>query len=132
MGRKNAAVWGNSRISEDDELKPVSKLERGGVRSMQFPTLVSLGWLHGLLRNILEKCFAPPFIPLDGNYVKCLNACEPIVFHIPNGKKAQLLFLRPTDGLSSFDFLYESANFSYKEDKQQQINFHYGCKVKTF
>jgi len=60
MGRKNAAVWGNSRISEDDELKPVSKLERGGVRSMQFPTWVSLGWLHGLLRNILEKCFAPP------------------------------------------------------------------------
>lgn len=59
MGRKNAAVWGNSRISEDDELKPVSKLERGGVRSMQFPTLVSLGWLHGVLRNILEKCFAP-------------------------------------------------------------------------
>lgn len=76
--------------------------------------------------------FCTPFIPLDGNYVKCLNACEPIVFHIPNGKKAQLLFLRPTDGLSSFDFLYESANFSYKEDKQQQINFHYGCKVKTF
>ena len=73
-----------------------------------------------------------PFIPLDGNYVKCLNACEPIVFHIPNGKKAQLLFLRPTDGLSSFDFLYEGANFPYKEDKQQQINFHYGCKVKTF
>gem|GEM_PF-5155380 len=68
----------------------------------------------------------------DGNYVKCLNACEPIVFHIPNGKKAQLLFLRPTDGLSSFDFLYEGANFPYKEDKQQQINFHYGCKVKTF
>ncbi|MFR5958798.1 MAG: hypothetical protein ACLUHA_03820 [Bacteroides stercoris] len=132
MGRKNAAVWGNSRISEDDELKPVSKLERGGVRSMQFPTLVSLGWLHGLLRKHLGKMFLHPLIPLDGNYVKCLNACEPIVFHIPNGKKAQLLFLRPTDGLSSFDFLYESANFSYKEDKQQQINFHYGCKVKTF
>ncbi|CAG9924425.1 hypothetical protein BOVAB4_4715 [Bacteroides ovatus] len=73
-----------------------------------------------------------PFIPLDGNYAKCLNACEPIVFHIPNGKKAQLLFLRPTDGLSSFDFLYEGANFPYKEDKQQQINFHYGYKVKTF
>ena len=73
-----------------------------------------------------------PFIPLDGNYVKCLNACEPIVFHIPNGKKAQLLFLRPTDGLSSFDFLYEGANFPYKEDKQQQINFHCGCKVKDF
>ena len=30
------------------------------------------------------------------------------------------------------DFLYEGANFPYKEDKQQQINFHYGCKVKTF
>ena len=73
-----------------------------------------------------------PFIPPDGNYVKCLNACEPIVFHIPNGKKAQLLFLRPTDGLSSFDFLYKSLYLSYKEDKQQQINFHCGCKVKDF
>lgn len=33
MGRKNTAVWGNSRISEDDELKLINKLERGGVRS---------------------------------------------------------------------------------------------------
>ena len=90
------------------------------------------GMAAWVVKKHLGKMFCTPFIPLDGNYVKCLNACEPIVFHIPNGKKAQLLFLRPTDGLSSFDFLYESANFSYKEDKQQQINFHYGCKVKTF
>lgn len=34
MGRKNTAVWGNFRISEDDELKLINKLERGGVRSM--------------------------------------------------------------------------------------------------
>lgn len=34
MGRKNTTVWGNSRISEDDELKLINKLERGGVRSM--------------------------------------------------------------------------------------------------
>ena len=60
-----------------------------------------------VVKKHLGKMFCTPFIPLDGNYVKCLNACEPIVFHIPNGKKAQLLFLRPTDGLSSFDFLYE-------------------------
>lgn len=31
MGRKNTPVWGNSRISEDDELKLINKLERGGV-----------------------------------------------------------------------------------------------------
>lgn len=85
-----------------------------------------------VVKKHLGKMFCTPFIPLDGNYVKCLNACEPIVFHIPNGKKAQLLFLRPTDGLSSFDFLYKSLYLSYKEDKQQQINFHCGCKVKDF
>lgn len=34
MGRKNTAVWGNSRIPENDELKLINKLERGGVRSM--------------------------------------------------------------------------------------------------
>ena len=90
------------------------------------------GMAAWVVKKHLGKMFCTPFIPLDGNYVKCLNACEPIVFHIPNGKKAQLLFLRPTDGLSSFDFLYKSLYLSYKEDKQQQINFHCGCKVKDF
>ena len=36
MGRKNAAVWGNSRISEDDELKLINKLERVDKRQNLF------------------------------------------------------------------------------------------------
>lgn len=59
MGRKNAAVWGNSRISEDDELKPVSKLkEEGTIHAVSnFGVAGMAAWV---VKKHLGKMFCTP------------------------------------------------------------------------
>lgn len=60
MGRKNTAVWGNSRISEDDELKLINKLERGGGVIHVVSNFGFAGMAAWVVKKHLGKMFCTP------------------------------------------------------------------------